>query len=177
MNKLALSTLLIAIAAAPSVSATNTHRENVRWAKVIDVQPIMRIIEQRTPQQECWNEQVPYRKERVNKRNSHTGAILGTIIGGAIGHNISHHKNAGTIFGAVIGASVGQGLTNQGHSRRDSRVYYENQRRCQTSQHVNYQEKLLGYDVWYIYQGNEYKTQMDHHPGKKIRIRLSVEPY
>lgn len=176
MKKLILSTLLITIVTAPSVWAKNPHRENIRWAKVTKVQPITRVIQQRLPQQECWNEQVQY-VQRPQRRNSNTGTILGTIVGGVIGNNITHNRGAGTVIGAVIGASVGNELSSQGNYRSNANIYYENQRHCRVNQGISYQERVLGYNVWYRYQGNEYKTQMDHHPGKRIRVRFSIEPY
>jgi uncharacterized protein YcfJ len=175
MNKLILSTLMATMLTSTTTWAKQPNREPVIWAKVTHVEPITRIISQRAPQRECWNEPVRYR-ERGNYRTDPSGAIIGTIIGGAIGNNVSRNRGAGTVIGAVIGASVGSSLSREGYAQRD-RVYYKNERRCQVTESVNYQQTTTGYNVWYKYQGNEYQTKMDHHPGKKIRIRMSVEPY
>jgi len=175
MNKLILSTLITTMLASSVSWAKQPNREPVIWAKVTHVEPITRVVTQRAPQQECWNEPVRY-KERGHYSASPSGAIIGTIIGGAIGNNVSRHKGAGTVIGAVIGASVGSNISREGYAH-SNRVYYKNERRCQVTQNVNYQQTTVGYDVWYRYQGNEYQTQMDHHPGNKIRIRMSVQPY
>jgi len=175
MNKLILSTIVVTMLTSTASWAKSTHRDPVIWAKVTHVEPITRVISQRSPQRECWNEPVRY-KERGNYTSSPSGAILGTIIGGAIGNNVSRHRGAGTVIGAVIGASVGSNLSREGYARSD-RVYYKNERRCQIIESVDYQQTIAGYNVWYRYQGNEYQTQMDHHPGKKIRIRMRAEPY
>jgi len=33
-----------------------------------------------------------------------------------------------------------------------------------------------GYNVTYRYQGRTYSTQMDHRPGKRIPVNVSVSP-
>lgn len=176
MNKLILSTLLITVAAAPSSWAKKSTREAAIWAKVTHVQPITQMIEQYIPQKHCWNEPIRYKQPKAHRQNN-SGAIIGTIVGGAIGNNISRHGRSGTIIGAVIGASVGHNLTKQNNPRPRPNSFHRNQRRCQMTERVSYQEKVIGYDVSYRYQGNEYQTQMDHHPGRKIRVKMSVQPF
>lgn len=179
MNKLILPTLIIALAATPAW-AKHHHHGKSRWAKVTNVEPIIRTIEHRVPQEDCWNEQVRY-EEYASDGRSYTGTILGGIIGGAIGNKIGHNKTnkkVGTVVGAVLGASVGHDISNQGHSHSTSpKVSYQNQRHCEISYETSYEEQVIGYHVWYRYHGNEYKTRTNHHPGKKIKVRVHVAPY
>ena len=188
MNKFILPTLIIALAAAPTSWAkhhgnhgNHGNHGKVRWAKVTDVQPIMRTIKHRIPQEECWNEQVRY-EQYADGGRSYTGTILGGIIGGAIGNKVGHNKTnkkVGTVVGAVLGASVGHDLSKQSYSNSNSHVSYRHERHCTVNHEVSYEEKVIGYHVWYRYHGNEYKTRMNHHPGKKIKVRVhvKVEPY
>lgn len=179
MNKFILPTLIITLAAAPSSWAKHSHHKKVNWAKVSDVQPIIRTIEHRIPQETCWNEPVRY-EHHTDGGRSYTGTILGGIIGGAIGNEVGHskkNKKVGAVIGTVLGASVGHDLSNRYHSKPSSHVSYRNERRCQVSNEIRYEEKVIGYHVWYRYHGNEYKTRMNHHPGKKIKVRVTVEPY
>lgn len=176
MNKLILSTLVITMVTTPLSWAKNNHNEKSHWAKVTNVEPITRVVEQRIPHEECWDEPVRY-SQHTNNNKSHTGTIIGTIIGGAIGNKVSHNKKAGTIIGAVLGASVGHDISKQGYSHSSTNIHYSNQRHCQVTHKISYQETVIGYNVWYRYQGSQYKTRMDNHPGKRIKVSVSVKPY
>ena len=179
MNKLILPTIIITLAMTPSSWAKPSHHGKANWAKVTNVQPIMRTIEHRIPREECWNEQVRY-EEYADHGRSYTGTILGGIIGGAIGNKVGHNKTnkkIGTVVGAVLGASVGRDISNQHYSGSGTHVSYRNERRCVVNNEISYEEKVIGYHVWYRYHGNEYKTRMNHRPGKKIRVHVNVEPY
>ena len=181
MNKLILPTLIITLAAAPTSWAghNNNHHKKADWAKVTTVQPIIRNIEYNVPREVCWKEQVRY-EARNRNYDSHTGTILGGIIGGAIGNKVGHNKTnkkIGSVIGVILGASVGHDISNRHTSKSPTKVSYRNERRCEVSNEVRYEEKVIGYHVWYRYHGNEYQTRMDNHPGKRIKVRVNVEPY
>ena len=85
------------------------YRERVNefdYARVIDVDPIVRRVEVASPQRDCWYED----RAVYGEPRSHTPAVLGAIIGGVIGHQFGsgHSRNLGTVAGAVLGASVGR---------------------------------------------------------------------
>jgi uncharacterized protein YcfJ len=60
------------------------------------------------------------------------------------------------------------------HNSHNSR--YRKQHRCEVTYRVDYQEEILAYRVWFRYKGQEYKTRMNHKPGKRIKVSVSVEP-
>jgi len=182
MKKLIVPTILIALTASPVAMAKNGyqthHGARSDWAKVIKVEPISRMVEHNSPSQECWNEQVRYRA--TSKSNdSYTGTILGGVIGGALGNAVGRHKTnkrIGTAVGAILGASVGHDLSSSNRPY-DNRVRYRNERRCSMHDNISYQEEVVGYQVWYRYFGEKYKTRMDTKPGNKIKVRVKVEPF
>lgn len=179
MNKLILPALVMSLAAAPTSWAKHGHRGKANWAKVTNVQAITRTIEHRVPREDCWNEQVRY-EEHADGRRSYTGTILGGIIGGAIGNKVGHNKKnkkIGAVVGAVLGASVGHDISNRNYANSSSNVFYRNERHCEVYNEISYEEKVIGYHVWYRYHGNEYKTRMNHRPGKKIKVHVNVQPY
>ena len=63
----------------------DSRRAEYEWARVIDVEPLVRRVRVTTPRRECWTET---RYERIDDRPGHRGAagsmILGSIIGAAI---------------------------------------------------------------------------------------------
>lgn len=48
----------------------------------------------------------------------------------------------------------------------------QQQKRCETS--TSYEEKLVGYDVLYEYQGKQHAQRMARHPGKRVAIEAPV---
>jgi len=158
--------------------AGGKYHGSEEWAKVTQVEPIIRMIEQRTPETHCWTEQVDYYQPRGGDQ-SYTSTILGGIIGGAIGNAVGHkkkNKQIGTAVGTILGASIGSDIGSRGTHYAGSSQHIRNERRCETSHHVSYEEEIVGYHVWYRYHGKTYKTRMDHKPGKKIKVRVNVRP-
>lgn len=179
MNKLILPTIIISLALSPSSWAKHYYHEQESWAKVTHVEPIIRAIEYRSPQQQCWNEPVRY-QQGSEGGHSYTGTILGGIIGGVIGNKVGHNKSnkkIATVVGAALGASVGHDISERRDANSRSEVFYQDERRCEVHDEIRYEEKVVGYHVWYRYHGNEYQTRMDYHPGRRIKVRVNHEPY
>ena len=179
MNKLTLPTVLISLSLALPATAKGPHHGNSDWAKVTNVDPITRTIEYSTPHKKCWNERSRYEQPR-QKHDSMTSTIVGGIIGGALGNAVGHskkNKQVGAVVGSILGASVGHDLSNNNPYGRHSNTTYYNGKRCTVEDKIRYEEEIIGYRVSYRYRGNEYKTRMNHHPGKRLKVRVSVEPY
>ncbi|MBU6952707.1 glycine zipper 2TM domain-containing protein [Hahella sp. HN01] len=178
IKTLAVAALSVTLAA-PAFAGGRHHRggSEFDYAKVVDVEPITKSVEHRTPRESCWTEQVRHEAPRQSS-DSYTGTILGGVIGGAIGNAVGHkkrNKQVGTAVGAILGASIGHDISNRG-STSYSESYYSNERRCETTYDVEYVQETMGYWVTYKYQGREYRTRMDQYPGDRIRIRVTVEP-
>ena len=154
----------------------NGHNSSYEYAKVVNASPITKVINVNTPRRECWQEEVAYNEPR--RHRSATPTILGTIIGGVIGNEIGHNKDSkkvGAIAGAILGGSIGRDIGhktayNRGHTR------YATEQVCKTYQDTHQEEQIVGYDVSYKYRGNIYQTQTNEHPGKRIKVRVSVTP-
>lgn len=179
-----LTTVLVAstLTLSPLAFAKGQHHNDnpsrSDWANVTNVEPITRTIEQRKPYEECWYEEVRYETYDNNGYQSPTGTILGGIIGGAIGNAVGHkkkNKQIGTAVGAILGATIGHDITRESsHSR--SRPEYRKEQRCETHYEISHREEIIGYDVWYRYNGERFHTQMDRDPGKRIQVRVNVTP-
>lgn len=162
------------------------------YARVTQADPLFETIEHRVPREECWNEKVPYTPQsHANRRSSHrnssaTPTIIGALIGGALGNELGHHKRnkqVGAVVGAVLGGSIGADVQRQKNRERDADRYddsydvaYRNEQRCKTYYDVETEQRLSGYQVSYSYNGHEYETVTDQHPGKKLRVRVGVSP-
>ena len=153
------------------------------YAKVVDVQPMITRVRVDTPQRECWDETRVegggYRNGPLPRSNA-GGALLGAVIGAAIGNQIGSGsgRRAATVGGAVVGAAIG----NREAERRNAQYgtpgperEYTVQR-CETRYRQEWQDRVDGYRVTYVYNGRRQVTEMPHKPGDRIRVRVDVSP-
>lgn len=145
------------------------------YADVIESTPVYRTVEVTVPREECWNEEV------VSHRRAHpesrTPALLGTIIGGALGNAVGHgksNKRVGTVVGAVLGHSIGRDIVAA--NSHGGVTEYETVRQCETVYDHHEEERLIGYQVRYRYNNEDYSVRMDNDPGQQVRVRVDVQP-
>lgn len=160
------------------VTYTTVSHKHTGWdyAKVTAVEPIYRSVSRSVPREQCWVETV-----RVDHgtHHSHTGAVVGGVVGAAIGNSVtrnSHHRPAGTVAGAIVGAAIGADISAKNRSHHDVVSEYRDVERCKTTYVTEYEQRLIGYDVNYLYHGRSYQTRTDEHPGKRIKVAVSVRP-
>ena len=149
------------------------------YAKVVDVEPLTSRVRVSTPQRECWDET---RYDRGSQYGGHGPQVAGTtLLGAAIGAVIGHQigdgqgRKAATAGGAVIGAAIGhqQGMRRYGAVSAPQPYSVQ---RCETRYHDEYQERIDGYRVTYLYHGRRQVTQLPYRPGERIRVRVDVSP-
>ena len=155
------------------------------YARVVDVDPIVRHVRISEPRRECWTEtryeDVSY-TERVGPRaKANPGAmILGGIIGAAVGNQIGHGdgRRAATVAGAVIGTAIGHDASSR--RAQNERVVTESRpydaERCEVRYDERVEERIDGYRVTYEYNGIRQTTQLPYDPGDRIRVRVDVQP-
>lgn len=152
------------------------------YAKVIDVQPLTTRVRVSTPQRECWDEtrydQGGYGVSPGGHGPQVAGStLLGAVIGAAIGNQIGHGqgRKAATAGGAVIGAAIGHQNGMRRYGAVSAPQPYTVQR-CETRYHDEYQERVDGYRVTYVYHGRRQVTELPYRPGDRIRVRVDVSP-
>lgn len=147
----------------PKHSASHEHYV---YARVIAVEPIMERVTHRIPRRECWQE-VRYEQ----RGGSATGTILGGIVGGVVGHQFGEGrgKDAMTIAGTLLGGSIGNDM-----SQRDRGVRAINEERCRVENDYRDEQRVSGYLVRYYYGGDIYTRHMDHNPGDRVRVNVTV---
>ena len=171
-----LTALIVGLSLVGTASAGNRwHQKNHSYedtARVLKVKPIYDTVRVSIPEQRCWKERVHSRR---SNRESYTGPLLGAIIGGAVGNRFGSGdgKTAMTVAGSLLGASIGNDIYQDDHyAGRRHRV----ERRCETVDHYETREEVVGYRVKYKYKGRVYRTRMDHRPGDTIRVKVNVRP-
>ena len=53
---------------------------------------------------------------------------------------------------------------------------YQTVQRCETVYQQHEEERLVGYQVTYLFNGEEYSVRTTTDPGDEIRVRVSVQP-
>ena len=143
-------------------------------APVVNVEPLVRVVQVTVPQEVCWEE--PVRYQTRNGYQSHTPKVIGGIIGGVVGNQFG--KGSGntvmTAAGALLGASIGRDVAYERSRNQATQVRYE--RVCEIEQVTHQEERSDGYRVTYEYAGQEFVTYSKVDPGPYIRVRVRLEP-
>jgi uncharacterized protein YcfJ len=153
------------------------------YARVVDVDPIVRHVRVSEPKRECWTEtrydDVSYTEPAGPPKKANPGAmILGGLIGAAVGNQFGHGdgRRAATVAGAVIGTAIGHNAS----TRPDQRVVTESRpydaQRCEVRYDERVEDRIDGYRVTYEYNGIRQTTQLPYDPGDRIRVRVDVQP-
>jgi uncharacterized protein YcfJ len=103
---------------------------------------------------------------------------VGGILGGVIGHQFGKGRGnkLATAIGTIIGAQIGHNAVNGNNQSVPQNGYTEYEQRCSVRHQVSYEEVLEGYQVTYRYQGERYQIKMPYDPGKRIKLRIQIEP-
>jgi uncharacterized protein YcfJ len=117
-------------------------------------------------QQQCYDEPVMYRRP-----SSGAGALIGAIAGAAIGNTVGHGagRAAATGIGMVTGAAIGDRVEASGLPPVATTA-----QRC--SNVTRYENRTVGYDVVYEYQGVRRSVRLPQDPGDRIALDVSVTP-
>ncbi len=176
------SVLVLAMLGSLSVSAYGYGGNESEWdvADVISVDPVIEYADAPLDREVCWSEPVTYRETVRDGRRSNSGALLGAIVGGVIGNQFGsgRGRDAATVAGAALGYSVGrdeQRRSDYRNGRYGERVVYSEQQRCRVETDYQQEERVVGYDVAYRYNGRVYHTRTDAHPGDTIQVRVDVQ--
>jgi len=179
-NKIAFILLGIALCVAlPAQARDKDHRGHHHhkfhdYAQVIDVEPVFRTVTVPQTEQECWNEDVRRPVRRQVQRDDAGSTLVGGIIGGAIGKHLGHGDPGAMIAGTIMGAAIGHDAASQ---ERSSHEYYlAQEHRCHEYTAYHEERQQDGYNVTYRYHGEVFTTHMDSRPGRRLRVRVIVEP-
>ena len=164
--------LILSLLALPSAATAQQSYETVA---VVSAQPVYELAQIETPQERCVEERILV--DRARRQSSGTPIIVSTIIGGAIGNAVGNNKSSkrvGAVLGAVLGNSVGRDIARQSQSP-DTR-HHQIVERCETVFVSHEEERLLGYDVTYLFNGQQYSVRMAQNPGSQMKVRVDVQP-
>ncbi len=167
-----LALVMSALAAGAAFADGHRGSQEYVYAKVVDVQPVVRYVDVQRPRQECWDEVVHVREGRARVAGP---ALAGGVIGGAIGRQFGggSGRDALTIAGAIAGSAIAteRAVRNQSGTTRATTVS-----RCETVHERYREERVDGYRVTYQYRGRRHTIVTPEHPGSRIRLRVTAVP-
>jgi uncharacterized protein YcfJ len=166
-----LAAMLGALAAGTAAADGHRGSSDYVYAKVVDVDPIVRYVTVRHPRRECWNE-VVYERDRTRVAGP---ALAGGLIGGAIGRQFGggSGRDALTLAGAIAGSAI---ATERAVRNRGSAVRETNVERCEVVHDSYREERIDGYRVTYQYRGRRHTIVTPEPPGSRIRLRVTAVP-
>ena len=158
----------------PDGPAWGRESVNYGYADVLRVDPVYETVRYREPREECYDEDVAVRERGGGDPTG--GTVVGAIVGGLIGNQVGSGsgRRAATAAGALIGGSVGHNVDR--NNGGPDRVYRDTERRCRLVDVEREDRRIAGYDVEYRFKGDVYVSRLDHDPGNKLRVRVSVSP-
>ncbi len=169
-----VTTSVLATLTAGAALASHDGVTNYVYARVIDVDPIVRYVTVQRPRRECWEETV-YESDRPLRIAGMT--LAGGLIGAAIGRQFGggRGRDAMTLIGTVAGAAVANGRARVRTARSGGFIAVPVQR-CEIFSEQITEERVEGYRVTYRYQGRRLTLRTRSHPGERIRLRVNVVP-
>ena len=135
------------------------------YAQVLSVVEIKEVV--KTPRERC-EELKSAPGEPAKDKHKVLGTVGGAVLGGVLGNQIGggRGKDIATAAGAVGGALVGRKVQgNQQEKKAAPKV----ESRCQTVTEI--EERIVGYDVRYRYQGKEQTVRMKRKPGDRLPVK------
>ncbi|MCC5794815.1 MAG: hypothetical protein JJT85_08785 [Chromatiales bacterium] len=169
---------LALLAAAPLATAANVAG-NIEFARVLDVQPMVRSVMVQVPVRECVEVPGQIRPVQSAQQGTVGATVAGGVIGGLVGNNFGggSGNDAMRLFGTLVGAAVGNDLARQRQAAQP--VYWEQGApvtQCTTRQVSRTEERFDGYSVTYEFHGRRYTTVTREHPGELMPVHVSVQP-
>lgn len=132
--------------------------------KVISSMPVIQQIP--VTRQVCSQEQVT-----VQQNKSGAGAAMGAIAGGLLGNQLGggSGKTAATALGIFGGAILGNNI--EGAPAPQNQAIQN----C-TTQNI-FENRIMGYNITYEFNGKQYTVQLPRDPGPTIRLNVTPAPY
>ena len=163
-------------------------RENFTdFGRVLHAQPVYDYTYSRPHRHEdCRSDYRPHRSGHRHSEKHDIAPVAGAIVGGIIGNKLGRGDArvlttvAGSLAGAAIASNHSQdhyrhGRKDPKHNNRDHHRHDRHDRHCRSKGHRKHRV-LTGFDVTYRYKGEIFHTFTRRHPGKRIRLDVSIRP-
>jgi uncharacterized protein YcfJ len=150
----------IGVLASLALLACGTAVQAQEVGQVITRTPLYQQVT--VPRQVCTQTQVT-----TPGQTSGAGAAMGAIAGGAIGNAMGKGEGRAiaTMIGVIGGAIAGDKVEGPASAQAQT------QQTCTTQQ--VYENRLMGYNVVYEFNGKQYTVQWPKDPGPTIKLQIT----
>ncbi len=166
MSKQMIIGIIIGAATVTAVGSVAGYRYLApdKYAEVISVTPVMNTVSE--PREVCQDKLVTV-KNSTNDPKQITGIIAGALIGGLIGNQVGggSGKKIATAAGAAAGGYAGNKIQEDMQKKNTSQV---SKTVCKTVYDTH--EEQAGFEVTYLYDGQQKVIHIDHDPGARIAM-------
>lgn len=145
--------------------------------RVVRAEPIYETYYYRESRDHDRYEICRTRDVEVERRHS-GGNPAATLIGGALGASVGSHSGnsrESQVFGAIAGGIIGGAIGHELGGKGETTIRYRTERECEV-EYRHRRRELVGYEVRYRYNGREFTTIMDRHPGRFVELEVEVTP-
>lgn len=80
---------------------------------------------------------------------------------------------AGDVRSAAPGTSIGETISEEMRHRERT----VDMRRCRLVTTYEKRERIVAYRVRYAYDGDVFVRRMNEHPGERVRVRVTLDPW
>lgn len=155
----------------PALDASQQQQQQAagpQYAQVVSVTPVHSSVS--NPHQVCQDVVVNHTEPPKDQHNI-AGTAIGAVAGGLLGHMVGHGKGntLATVAGAAAGGYAGNRIENAHHQ---SQVTSSTEHECKTVNDTS--DRIVGYDVQYVYNGVTRTTRMNHDPGNRVEVQEGV---
>ncbi len=172
LTVVAVASAVIFLPGVASAAGYSDHYQD--YATVTHVEPVVDVVQVSSPRRECWNEYVAntHGQGRRDLLPEGVGAATGAVIGNLLGKG-HRDRDWATLAGAALGGASGHVYKKRQQVRHGDGHYVE---RCREVSDYRSEERVVGYDVTYRYNGRTYQTRTNQHPGDSLPVNVSVTP-
>lgn len=163
MNRHLLIGGIVGAAAATAIAGV-AMLESKDYAEVVSVEPVSTTVS--VPREQCRDQVVEVQKP-VKDDKQIAGTVAGAVIGGALGRQVGDGRgqDLATVAGAAAGGYAGNKVQEKiQENNTEQRV----ERVCETV--YDEHQEPAGYEVTYLWDGQERVVHMDHDPGRRLEI-------
>jgi uncharacterized protein YcfJ len=148
------------------------HDSDYVYARVVDVDPVVRYVTVDRPEQRCWNETVARPAAPFGVAGQ---TAAGGFIGATIGHILGHGDSPGlTVAGAAAGAAIAhENAIRNGAVIETRRGVVQ---RCEMVSRRFTEKRVDGYRVTYLLDGRRYTMHTDYPPGNRVQVAVNARP-
>ncbi len=152
----------------PSAEERPYSTVTYQYGTVLSAKPIIEVVKEYQPTKICFEQAKPIESNKDTTGAQVVGGIVGAVIGSKVG------KKGGTkVLGATAGAIIGSSIGKEAAATSDTPAPGV---KCKMENKLREFERHAGFRVVYLYQGEQFVTELPYDPGNELKLKVEVAP-